>query len=603
MDDSDDLSTVLGERNISKKHILAGMAPHQLRGTNPSTSSSTTTNSSPSTLATSGANAMRGSPKENTRRPSILITTTNNTLTSVQRFKQDESAFLSKSPTTTSSDSKSQGNPQKKQQQQKEELERFLDNMRAVAAGGGGGGFDDNYGSTYVDEKSASSTSFPPLSPRSGNASSNSNAAPGSPSLPSGLRNPHTRRPSYMQATEQEKKRIQEQKEMTMIREKQKADELQKTTRRVAGQTTSDIYQQQQAALEAKRMQQVAKEEAERKIERLKFLQKHEQAPNFNSSTNTYTSSAVSSSTVNEPLSPQLTKPKLLHQSSYASGSHTSRAPAGPTVPASIQVSEKTLQVQMELSKREKMILTELQAGQQQSELGGTQAQGFSNDSASEEEEDFDEHDEAEEGEERKGTKHGRRKAKNQHHVRRPSKMNPHGTPLSLAAQSSPSAHPRHNGATPSMNPSSSTSTQQLSLLTLADGEEDSSDARKRAPAAALTTRTDIYDPALARDFTSGNNGVLDVNEDGSVTGMNFLLASMKFRTDQKNKKTKANLANINTGVGRLTEAQIERNMDILEQKKRMEENKKPSQNQNQNEKKSTSFFPSLWRKLTGGAS
>jgi hypothetical protein len=158
------------------------------------------------------------------------------------------------------------------------------------------------------------------------------------------------------------------------------------------------------------------------------------------------------------------------------------------------------------------------------------------------------------------------------------------------------------------------TNTTNVSTFTSSSPCEHDLDLKRVAPP---STVAQIYDPSLGR-LLQRHEGASD-----SKSGLDFLMESTRVKRAMKNKKQKLAIANISTGFGRMTEAQIERNLDALEKKKQLERERESNPNKGmhhgstshhghhhsnsstdqtpvQQSPKKQAFFPSLWRKITG---
>jgi hypothetical protein len=469
-----------------------------------------------------------------------------------EKFKNAESNFLS-----SSSPREGKGTPKRSPLSDKDELERFLADHTKL-------GLDDSptsMATLSVDEKQ--STSFPSLA---------------SPPVSSRT---HARRPSYMQATSVELKRQQELKEQQTSRESRKLEEQAKSTRRVAGKTNTDLYQAQQADLEARRLAQLALEEQERKAERAKFIARFAEAQSQPAEIST----------------PRLRPAQIKSDSSYASGSQTSRSPAAqpshthtlhtPTssspslAPSSSHhTSSSSALLEHELQKRERVVLADT--------LGEAKSEDVEEEEEELEEGEDEDSDDDIDDETRANTLANSSKAPNSRFVLTQKAPAP-PTPLTSAPIDSSSSL----DAPPSLAAKRGTTPSSVSQL---------------------------YDPSVAR---------LQARHEGGGegrTGLDFLLESTRVKKRIKNKKVKLGVANIHTGFGRMTEAQIERSMDALEKKRQMEAAQssapKPlgygagggghghhhtssatpadSPGMTSPAQVKRSFFPSLWKKITG---
>lgn len=430
---------------------------------------------------------------------------------------------------------------------------------------------------------SSPSNLFPPLSPSA-------------PSVPSPRVQP--RRPSYMQPTQQEAQRQAELRAAQASREVRKATDRAKSTRRAAGLTNTDLFHAQQADLEARRLAVLEKEEAERKAERAKIVARFEAPPEARPPPATTTGSRGSSTARVRPTQPV---------ASTSNGSQTSRA-AVPSSPLASPTLSTSALLQQELQRRE---------GQIRKDAMRAPSHPLVEEGSDEElDEDEDEDDEASEDQIDEERDTVRANPKSPHMTA----MTAHGDGLS------PNTAHRHLHAhlPVSTAPAEAPMPLSLTLTTDADDTADADHDTISPRIGSLTTVTQIYDPTLVR-LLSRHEG-----SSGHPTGLDFLLASTKVKRAMREKKTKRRQASIQMSFGRLTEAQIERNIEALEKKKQIDRDRELRQQRDlaknvnatpvttaashtphganvhaaseatRDAGKKSSFFPSLWRKITG---
>ena len=391
-----------------------------------------------------------------------------------------------------------------------------------------------------------------------------------------------------MQATQQEMKRQQELREAQMTRESRKAEELAKSTRRVAGKTNTDLYQAQQADLEARRLAQLEKEEAERKVERAKFLARFMESPpitvdtpvtsrvhhkeNHNNSS-LHSSGAQTSRSHPHNLHSPSSATSHLHSSSSSSSSSSSQL--SPSHPSSINAA---LLLQQELQRRQNVVLADTRG-----EISKDDSDHSDDDNELDDDDSNDDMDE----ETRKNT------------IANTSKV--------------PAIRFVNAIASPHHGNSSVQSSKSAPPAPLTAPLDDDGDKNTHNPLAVVkrdlpTMVAQIYDPAVGRLLSRHEGGVHDAHR----TGLDFLLESTRVKRKIRNKKPKLPVTSIQTGFGRMTEAQIERSMEIIEKKRLIEQQAqlKPmgfgssgsnhSSQTTETTAKKSSFLPSLWRKITG---
>lgn len=394
-----------------------------------------------------------------------------------------------------------------------------------------------------------------------------------------------------MQATQQELKRQAELREMQAAREGRKAEELAKSTRRIGGKTNTDLYLQQQSDLESRRLEKLEKEEAERRAERARFLAR------FIEQTPPPPQPSQSTSNTGESATTPRARPPLVKELSfsYASGSQTARSSTlSPSAPPSTLANSALLQ--QELEKREGVILADTR--QTTNVEYDTDLRESDEDEDENEESDDDEND-----------------IDDETRANTLANSSKHPTTKFVTTSSSnnqPSQHHHHHHAlSPKVN-----HPHTLSITVTPDVTNDHDlDVKRSMP----TTVAEIYDPTVGRLLSRHEGGF----NDNGRTGLDFLLESTRVKRAMRNKKTKLAVANISTGFGRMTEAQIERSMENLE-RQRLREAQQANQpkpmgfgggggggggggshlhNDRDNHGSAPpkkNFFPSLWKRITG---
>lgn len=482
-----------------------------------------------------------------------------------------------------------------------------------------------------VDEKS-SSGSFAPLSPRSamGGNGSPSNAAP-----PSSRTHTHARRPSFMQPTEQELARQAELREANQARERKQEEERQRAARRAQGVTSTDLYIKQQAELEAKRLAGLEKEQAERAAERARFLAKYEAenlpgpatertarprpqqlpsptaASSGSQTSRAAASSATAASSSSSALQAELQRREEILRRDAQQGFHaTTDDTDSSDDDADNSDSDTTARVRGAASddeddevdaaapaahgRRKGKTAADLAARKQQQQKGSRRQEARGASIASGNATPL-----------LPGVAHSRHMMLSPHSVAGAAASSL-ATAAAPAAASSASAR-THRAAASSSSVTNATAaalaaigigSSDDSAGSDSDGGGDNSTQQQRRPPAtiglpfatpALSSSADIYDPALARRAAavglSDSSPLAAIASDpitGApvVTGMDLLIRSKKFRKAKAEAERKgrtdgsgggADGVGVNSSFGRLTAAQLERQMDQVQRKKALE--------------------------------